>query len=684
MGVINFIVFLALSRLGPVHPNDIHSRIPCTIDTATKYFALDSKTTIFAVCPACHCTYKPELIPGSNQAIYPQFCDNKPGPGHAVCREDLLEGPEQKPKKIFTYHHFSDYLSGLLARPDLEKVMDERCDLLTQSTHLVADAFEATYMKEFLGSDGKLFLQRPDGEGRYAFVLNIDYFNPEGLKLRGAASSCGIISMACLNLPLDIRYKPENMYIAGIIPGPKEPHLTQLNHYIRPLIDDLLVSWERGVSLSRTALQPTGRTTRSIIAAVVCDLPAARKAAQMASYRSHFFCTVCSCYHLSSLGNFDYENWKKRDVKEMRVHAEQWRDAKTAKEQERLFEKYGVRWSELWRLPYWDPTRQLVVDSMHCLFENLAKTHGLEVLGLTTTAASKKEVIGPAFQYNFTKPPRSSSPEASLTPSIPSRSSSFTPTANPMELPSSESSRAPLQSILHPSSQSRLRLRSHSFTPSERTTSSAGTGSHRSIQPASLSPSAIESIAAIHKLLCAPVMLEDPESYFMDLQRKLSQKNWQALDFVYQNDIVGTLQSKPKRQRWVFDGVELPTLKEVNRRLASQKTHAGATTTGPPHNRQRSLDGSESSKRVKIKIETDKNGMQVQIYWFPLGFDIATAPDLIVYPGDSQSGDESDKEPDSDTDYTSKPGTQLIRKPLLRSEMADAMVIWVGLYLILL
>ncbi len=36
------------------------------------------------------------------------------------------------------------------------------------------------------------------------------------------------------------------MYVAGIIPGPKEPHDDELNHYIRPVIDDFLVSW-RGV-----------------------------------------------------------------------------------------------------------------------------------------------------------------------------------------------------------------------------------------------------------------------------------------------------------------------------------------------------------------------------------------------------------------------------------------------------
>src|SRR5882757_3194416 len=102
----------------------------------------------------------------------------------------------------------------------------------------------------------------------------MDFFNLEGMNLHGANKSSGIISMACLNLPLDIRYKPKNMYLAGIIPGPKQPSLEHLNHYIRPLIDDMVDSWERGINFSKTACFPTGRLTHSAIVLAVCDLPA--------------------------------------------------------------------------------------------------------------------------------------------------------------------------------------------------------------------------------------------------------------------------------------------------------------------------------------------------------------------------------------------------------------------------
>ena len=87
------------------------------------------------------------------------------------------------------------------------------------------------------------------GKGRLLFSVNVDFFNIEGNHQRNATTSCGIISCACLNLPPDIRYKPENMYLAGIIPGPLEPSGDQLNHFLEPLIEDMVESWERGGSI---------------------------------------------------------------------------------------------------------------------------------------------------------------------------------------------------------------------------------------------------------------------------------------------------------------------------------------------------------------------------------------------------------------------------------------------------
>ncbi|KZT08889.1 uncharacterized protein LAESUDRAFT_735617 [Laetiporus sulphureus 93-53] len=138
-----------------------------------------------------------------------------------------------------------------------------------------------------------------------------------------------IIVLACLNLPIEIRYKAKNMYLMGIIPSPTEPSLVELNHYTNPVIDDMLIAWYIRLRLTWTVLHPEGLLVKCAIAIVVCDLPSARKTSQLASSISKIFCSVCDC-------------WKVRDN----------RGNITIAEQDTIFAKHGIRWSPLWRLPY--------------------------------------------------------------------------------------------------------------------------------------------------------------------------------------------------------------------------------------------------------------------------------------------------------------------------------------------
>ena len=272
--------------------------------------------------------------------------------------------------------------------------------------HHTSDAFQAEFIRNFKGPDQtRLFVHRPGTEARLLFAFNFDFFAVEGMKLRGASASCGIFSAACLNLPLSIRYKPEYMYIF-IVPGPDEPHLTEVNHYIRPIVDDLLVSWERGVQYSQTANYPTGRMSRSAAILGVCDLPAARKISQLAGHSSNHFCSRCSCYHQSNLHRTDIDSfdWLPKDRKEVLSQAEKWKAALSATEQEKIFKRFGVRWSELWRLPYWEPSRTLAVDIMHCGFEGCAQHQFRDVLGLSQDKAEAKSDVVPSFEFPFKFP----------------------------------------------------------------------------------------------------------------------------------------------------------------------------------------------------------------------------------------------------------------------------------------
>jgi hypothetical protein len=76
------------------------------------------------------------------------------------------------------------------------------------------------------------------------------------------------------------------------------------------------------------------------------------------------------------------QTWSCQTNKEFRDAAEEFKNAPTRAEAEHIFKKTGVQWSELLRLPYWDPTRFVAVDPMHNLFLSMIQYHICQVLQL--------------------------------------------------------------------------------------------------------------------------------------------------------------------------------------------------------------------------------------------------------------------------------------------------------------
>ena len=140
------------------------------------------------------------------------------------------------------------------------------------------------------------------------------------------------------------------MSIGGIIPGPREPHLTRINHFIRPMITHFCESWERGVHFSRTATHPNGRVTCCALAAAVMDLKAARGTTGLGQNNHDCHCSVCRCRGKASLGSTDHENWLPCDCMELREQAEKWQTASSLKEQEEIFSQYGVHYSKFYQI----------------------------------------------------------------------------------------------------------------------------------------------------------------------------------------------------------------------------------------------------------------------------------------------------------------------------------------------
>ncbi|KAJ3542467.1 hypothetical protein NM688_g5967 [Phlebia brevispora] len=191
--------------------------------------------------------------------------------------------------------------------------------------------------------------------------------------------------MICLNLPPHLRFLPEYMYLVGVIPGPGEPSLEQVNHALKILVDDLMVFYSTGVFYVQTAKYTCSRLIRCALGPVVADLPAARQVSGFTSFSHTFFCSCCWTKH-SDKENLDVDSWKKRTGEEHKARAREWRDATSKKTRTRIMNTYGVRWSELHRLPYWDPVLFTVVDSMHNLYLGILEDHCRVFWGMNATA----------------------------------------------------------------------------------------------------------------------------------------------------------------------------------------------------------------------------------------------------------------------------------------------------------
>jgi len=291
----------------------------------------------------------------------------------------------------------------------MEDLMDR--DFSPSSNGVMEDIWDAPGLYKILGVDGNPFVRKhAENEGRYLFSFNMDGFNPFQLKQAGRAATVMGLYMVCLNLPPEERFKPENMFLAGIIPGPKEPSMEEINHFLTPLVNDLLDSYTNGVHYTRTWNYPNGRNTRSALALIICDLPAARQAMGFTGHQSANFCSYCKL-QLKDINNLDLATWEPRSCIEHRRLAFEWHDAPSEKQRTDITKKHGVRYSEFLRLPYFDPILSVCVDPMHAFFLRILSRHCRDIWGMdvsiedgggaTSDPLSAEVRSSPEFQRAF-------------------------------------------------------------------------------------------------------------------------------------------------------------------------------------------------------------------------------------------------------------------------------------------
>ena len=234
--------------------------------------------------------------------------------------------------------------------------------------------YDGRIWQEFQSVNGIPFLSLPFN---YAFLINIDWFQP----YKHTVHSEGVIYLALLNLPRQERFLQKNVILVGVIPGPKEPK-KNVNSFLAPLVEELLHLW-KGVIM--TTEKNTKVLVRAALICCSCDIPAARKCCDFVGCNALHSCSRCMVEFPTAVfgespdfSNLNYQEWTPRSSQLCKEMGAKHRDARTQAAQKAIEKEYGIRYSILNELPYFNPSRICIIDPMHNLLLGTVK-HMIDV-----------------------------------------------------------------------------------------------------------------------------------------------------------------------------------------------------------------------------------------------------------------------------------------------------------------
>lgn len=204
---------------------------PKSVHLLHKQLGLDKDRFIkYVVCPRCHTLYNfddcYELVCGrkvTKKCTFLHFRRTKCG--EPLLKDVSLKSGETKlyPHKVYCYNSIIDSLRQFLQRPGFVN----KCELWRSRdipSGLLADIFDGHIWKEWQYVGEKPYLAAPRN---YAFMLNVYCFQP----FKHSVYSVGVLYMVLMNLPRAERFKPETVFLVGVIPGPHEPK-HNINSYL--------------------------------------------------------------------------------------------------------------------------------------------------------------------------------------------------------------------------------------------------------------------------------------------------------------------------------------------------------------------------------------------------------------------------------------------------------------------
>ncbi|GET53855.1 uncharacterized protein LOC114543330 [Rhizophagus irregularis DAOM 181602=DAOM 197198] len=357
-------LYIVLTRLDKSQ----FKNFPASLYLAKKMLNIFQPKMQLAVCNNCHklynvrniVEYKEEGKAAIANCLHEEFPDNPVPSRRNKCNNPLSILKKRKgeiiavPRMIYPKPSIRQQLSMLYQRPGFEDML-ELSGIQRGGVNTYSDIY-----------DGKVWK---------TFPFNGDtFFTPE------TATTHLALSLILIGFNLSPILNTVLVLFTRFLPGPKEVRLERINHYLAPIVDELLELW-KGWRVPKTYQYTEGLDIKVALIIGSSDTPATRKlfghgSAVMKCHRCEKRSTYSEVYKKTHYGGMqEYDKWVTNPINPSlhRQYAHEWLQCNSKSSRDTHFKEHGVRWSELLRLPYMDPIRFAVVDPMHCLFLGIAK-----------------------------------------------------------------------------------------------------------------------------------------------------------------------------------------------------------------------------------------------------------------------------------------------------------------------
>ncbi|EDR03825.1 uncharacterized protein LACBIDRAFT_331033 [Laccaria bicolor S238N-H82] len=174
------------------------------------------------------------------------------------------------PIRPYVMQDFTAFVGALYTRPSIEEAIQWTRDCMAVDE--LRGINQGNVIREFLDASEDVFVDA-NHEIRTVWSISWDGYNPYHNRTAGKSASVRSLAMGCISLPPSICYKPENMYLGGIVPGPKQLSLDGLNLFLAPLVDVLDHSYHCRTWYSKTYEHPEGHHSHKAVVVAIADLP---------------------------------------------------------------------------------------------------------------------------------------------------------------------------------------------------------------------------------------------------------------------------------------------------------------------------------------------------------------------------------------------------------------------------